>query len=340
VVNPVRLSITATLAAAGLLVSATLAPLAPLALSSAPASAATAASPVMTSAFLQPSGTTIGWSSQQYASEIALERAAGITGVIDQWTVDEDADQAYYPDASGWYPRAGDMTDPLLATAGQAGDTVWLGLANVSAWQAHAGDTTWLDHQLSVDEQTADQLYQLYGSAKAFRGWYVPFEVSDHELGTTADVGPMKSFFTALTGYLHSHDGGKPVMTSPTYEHLTLSPATFAASVRSVLGGFDVIDVQDSGGSGYEKPSDISNWFTALHQALAGTGRALWDDPDLFSAGNHGGPMAPAQLQANLKAAYGQVSAYSGFSFTTQLDPNLTGTSSYYDAYRAYERKQ
>jgi hypothetical protein len=325
---PFLLSMTVT----GVLATVTLSPLA--------AGAATATPPVMSATFLQPSSTTIAWSARQYQSEIGLERAAGITGIIDQWTVDEDANQAYYPDASGWYPRANDMTDPLLSAAGQAGDTVWLGLANVSAWQAHAGDPKWLNNQLYVDEQTADQLYQRYGSAKAFKGWYVPFEVSDHELGTAADAGPMRSFFGALTSYLHSHDGGRPVMTSPTYEHLTLSPATFAASVRSVLGGFDVIDVQDSGGSGYEQPSDITNWFTALHQALAGTGSALWDDPDLFSAANKGGPMAPAQLQANLKAAYGQVSGYSGFSFTTQLDPNLTGTSTYYNAYLAYERKQ
>jgi hypothetical protein len=326
---------TLTIAAAGVLASATLFPL-----TAEAAGAATAAPPVISSTFLQPSGTTIPWTVTQYQSEITLERAAGVTGIIDQWTVDEDADQAYYPDASGWYPRASDMTDPLLSAAGSAGDTVWLGLANVSAWQSHAGDTKWLSNQLYVDEQTADQLYKLYGSTKALKGWYVPFEVSDHELGTSADVAPMKSFFTSLTSYLHSHDGGKPVMTSPTYEHLTESPAQFAASVKNVLGGFDVIDVQDSGGSGYEKPSDITNWFTALHQALAGTRSALWDDPDLFSSANHGGPMAPAQLQADLEAAHGQVSAYSGFSFTTQLDPNLIGTSSYYNAYQTYERKQ
>jgi len=335
-----RLPIVSTMTAAGVLAAATLSSLTLFPLTAEAAGAVTAASPVMSSTFLQPSGTTIPWTARQYQSEIALERAAGITGIIDQWTVDEDANQAYYPDASGWYPRASDMTDPLLSAAGPAGDTVWLGLANVSAWQSHAGDSKWLSNQLYVDEQTADQLFKLYGSAKAFKGWYVPFEVSDSELGTPADVAPMKSFFTSLTSYLHSHDGSKQVMTSPTYEHLTESPAQFAASVRNVLSGFDVIDVQDSGGSGYEKPSDITNWFTALHQALAGTGSALWDDPDLFSADNHGGPMAPAQLQANLKAAYGQVSAYSGFSFTTQLDPNLIGTSSYYDAYQAYERKQ
>jgi hypothetical protein len=50
-----------------------------------------------------------------------------------------------------------------------------------------------------------------------------------------------------------------------------------------------------------------------------------------------GGPMSPSQLQADLKAASGQVSSYSGFSFTTQMDPDLIGTSSYYNAYRAYQ---
>ena len=297
------------------------------------ASAATAAPAVMSATFLQPSSTTIPWTAQQYQREIALERAVGITGIIDQWTVDEDANQAYYPDPASWYPRGHDMTDPLLSAAGQAGDTVWLGLANVSAWQSHAGDANWLNSQLYVAERTADQLYSLYGSAKAFSGWYEPFEVSDQQLA--ADPGPLSAFFSSLAGYLHTHDGNKPVMTSPAYEHLTQSPAQFAASVKSVLGSLDVINVQDSGGSGYEKPSDITHWFTALHSALAGTRSTLWDDPDMYSAS--GGPMSPSQLQADLKAAYGQVSAYSGFSFTTQMDPDLIGTSSYYNAYQAYQ---
>ncbi len=300
---------------------------------------AAAAPPVMSETFLQPTGTTNTWAGQQYQKEITLERAAGITGIVDQWTVDEDANQAYYPDPAGWYPRSDDMTDPLLWAAGQAGDTVWLGLANVSAWQSHAGDSSWLNNQLYTDERTADQLYGLYKSSKAFVGWYVPFEVSDEQL-TAADSGPVGSFFSSLAGYLHTHDGDKPVMTSPTFEHLTMSPAQFAAAVRSALGSLDVISVQDIGGSGYETPSSIAGWFTALHNALAGTRAALWDDPDMFSAADKGGPMAPSQLQADLKATAGLVSGYAGFSFTTQMDPNLIGTSSYYNAYQSYEKGQ
>ena len=129
-------------------------------------------------------------------------------------------------------------------------------------------------------------------------------------------------------------------MTSPTYEHLTESPAQFAASVRNVLGTLDVVNVQDIGGSGYEQPSDITSWFAALHTALAGTRTALWDDPDMFSAASNGGPMSPSQLQADLKAVRGLVSACSGFSFTTQMDPTLIGTSTYYNAYQTYQRSQ
>lgn len=44
-------------------------------------------------------------------------RAGGIHTVIDQWTVDMDANQAYYPDPAGWYPEYVDMVGPLLSAA-------------------------------------------------------------------------------------------------------------------------------------------------------------------------------------------------------------------------------
>jgi hypothetical protein len=50
--------------------------------------------------------------------------------------------------------------------------------------------------------------------------------------------------------------------------------------------------------------------------------------------------MAPSQLQADLKATAGLVSGYAGFSFTTQMDPNTIGTSTYYTAYQTYEKTQ
>jgi hypothetical protein len=143
----------------------------------------------------------------------------------------------------------------------------------------------------------------------------------------------MRWFFGALADYLHTHDGNLPVMASLRYSHLKLSPPALAAAARDVLGRVDVINVQDSGGSGYIGPSDIANWFSALSSALAGTGVALWDDADMFAGG---APMSPAQLQANLGAACPYVRAITGFSFVTQMGPHDLGTSEYYDAYNRY----
>ncbi len=100
------------------------------------------------------------------------------------------------------------------------------------------------------------------------------------------------------------------------------------------MGALDVVNVQDSGGSGYIGASDITNWFTALSAAFKGTRTAVWSNADMFDSPS--GPMDPKKLQANLNATCGLVAANSGFSFTTQMSPQSLGTSFYYDAYKSY----
>lgn len=224
------------------------------------------------------------------------------------------------------------MVSPLVASAGLLHMDLWLGLGNVYNWQAHATDQAWLYNQLYVDERTADQLWALYPGR--ISGWYVSNEVNDALLSTPAAVGPMQWFFAALATYLHTHDGNLKVMTSPTYSGLHQSPAWFAQSVKSVLGSVDVLNVQDGGGAGYIGPANITDWFSALSAALAGTRTALWQDADMYASS--GGPMHISRLGADLKATCGYAVGRTGFSFTTQMGPADLGTRRYYDAYRTY----
>jgi hypothetical protein len=122
-------------------------------------------------------------------------------------------------------------------------------------------------------------------------------------------------------------------MTSPTYSGLHESTTQFAASVKQNMSSVDLLNVQDGGGSGYIAAADINRWFTALHNAFAGSHTVLWQDADMYAPG---GPMPPAQLQGDLAATCGLVSARAGFSFTTQMGPLDLGTSTYYDAYASY----
>jgi hypothetical protein len=282
--------------------------------------------------FLQPSWPVASWDGARWGQEINDMNGVGIRSVILQWTVDMDANLAYYQSPPGWYPRGADMVGNLIASAGSRSTSVWLGLGNVYDWQSHATDSTWLNNQLYVDEVVADHLYALYPGQ--FRGWYISNEVDDKLLSNPAAVGPMTSFFSSLAGYLHTHDGNLPVVTSPTYSGLQESTTQFAQSVRKVLGSVDVVNVQDGGGAGYIGPSDITNWFSALSAALAGTRTTLWDDADMYAV--TGGPMDPKQLQTNLNAACGYARSWTGFSFTTQMGPADLGQSANYDAYRRY----
>ncbi len=290
----------------------------------------------MSSTFLQPSFPVFAWDAARYGRELSDMKAVGIGSVIDQWTVDMDAGLTHYPSPPGMYQRGPDMVSPLIAAADRQRVSVWLGLGNVYAWQSHATDLSWLQNQLYIDMKAADQLYALYPGR--IKGWYISNEVDDVLLSNPAALGPMRSFFTELAGYLHSHDGNLAVMASPTYSGLNQSPAEFARGVKDVLGALDVVNVQDGGGSGYIAPSDITNWFRALSGAFAGTRTAVWSDADMFASPS--GPMPPAQLQSNLNATCGLVASRSGFSFTTQMSPASLGTSTYYDAYRSYLRSR
>lgn len=306
--------------------------------SSATGSAYVQPKPIMTSTFVQPSINaaypTINWTVGQFNADFKKMSQAGIHDVIVQWTVDRDANQAYYPSSPGWFPRVGNMVGNVMSAADtQNVNHVWLGLANTYNWQAHANDPAWLNSQAYDDITTADQLFALYGTKIA--GWYISNEVSDTQLGIPVDATAVQGFFTTLTTYLHSHDGNLPVMESPTYQNLSLTPTQFASDAHTTLGTVDVLNVQDSGGSGYIHPADITNWFTALATEFSGSSTKIWTNPDMFDSTSHG-PMPPTLLQQDIGATNGLVSSVSGFSFITQLDPGILGTYGYYDAYRAY----
>ncbi|MFN2561305.1 MAG: DUF4434 domain-containing protein [Jatrophihabitans sp.] len=313
--------------------------LAPVTVSNADAAAArpesarpAACRPLLFATFLQPSYAVFQWSPARFDEELADMTAIGINTVILQWTVDMDARQSYYPTPGTAYPTAMDIVGPLLNAAGAHGAKVWLGLGNVYSWQAHAGDDAWLTNQLVVDERIADQLSAAYPNR--FAGWYISNEVDDSLLANPTTARSIQRFFTTLSGYLHTHAGRAPVMAAPTYSGLHQSTTAFAASVRSVMGSLDVLDVQDGGGSGYIAPSDITNWFRALHDALAKTPTALWQDADMY--GPDGAPMNPPALQNDLAATCGLVVARSGFSFTSQMGPADLGTFTFYEAYRDF----
>lgn len=297
--------------------------------------------PIMTGTFIQESPTIDAWTGTRWGQEMDDMTAIGIRTLILQWSLDQDDQKVLYrgppvpniPGTSTPFIIGPDYVDNLLFNAVAHGDDVWLGLSNYGTWQSHANDSTWLNQQLALSKQVADELYALYGTNSAFVGWYIPFEIDAVLLSTPANIGPMTSYFTSLINYLHSHYPSKKVMVSPTYSinGVALGPAAYASALLPVVAGVDVINLQDGGSN--QSSSTITSYFSALHTALANTTTQLWSNPDMFS--NSGGPMASSQLQSNILAAAPYVVKITGFSFPTQMGPHDISSTAYAD-YQQY----
>lgn len=299
--------------------------------------------PILRSTFLQPSLNAqypnITWTQAQFEAEFQWMTSAGIKEIVLQWTVDQDANESYFPiGATTLPPYYNSMVGTCLAAAAACGVDVWLGLCNTSNWQAHANDNTWLYNQYYLNTVAATQIMSLYSGQ--FVGWYVSNEWSDTlYLDGSAYITASTAFFQDNTSWLRANTG-LPVMTSPA-NYGAQSASAFAANIAAVCGSFDVINVQDGTGDVGFTASQVTSYFTALAAEFSGVpGVQLWQNADIYGYGT-GLPITIPNLQANLAATTGLVSKYCSFSFETQMDPLTTspvGNWSYYQAYRAYAK--
>ncbi|MGH9123992.1 MAG: DUF4434 domain-containing protein [Acidimicrobiales bacterium] len=294
-------------------------------------STGTACHATMGASFLPPSFAA-SWSLSRYGQDLSDMKAVGINTVILQETVDLDANLAYFPVSAGGFPQAPNVTGDLIYEAAVHGSKVMLGLTNANDWAVNAGNYTWLSYQLVTDEHLADRLYSLYRGW--FSGWYIPNEVDDYLLSAPSEVTPTTWFFNTLTQYLHTHDGAMSVMAAPFYQNTWQTTAQYAAGVAQMFAKVDIVNLQDGAGEG-RSAANVATLFSAVAAAMAGHHPQLWDDPDMYRMGV--GPMPPGQLQSNLQAACGAAVSWSGFSFSSQMEPLGVGTSTYYSSYAAYK---
>jgi hypothetical protein len=284
----------------------------------------------MAGTFLPPSWAS-SWSLSRFAQDIDSMNGVGINTVILQDSIDLDAKVAYFPNPPAGYPSGPNVAGDVIQEAAIHHTKVVLGLANSNTWATNAGNQAWLANDLRTDESLADDLYASYHGS--FAGWYIPNEVDDYLLATPSEVTPTTWFFNSLAGYLHTHDGDLTVMASPFFQNTWQTASQFADGVRHMFADVDIVNLQDGAGEGRSAPA-VTSLFGAVAAALSGSRIQLWDDPDMYLMGV--GPMPPGHLQSDLQATCSLARQWTGFAYSTQMDPVGVGTSYYYDAYRSY----
>lgn len=304
-----------------------------------PSIAAPDTHPTLTGSFIQP-WLIDQWSDTELAHEMAYLQRAGIDEVILQWGGDTGNHTTVYPTEIPLFDQGTntDVVGRLLTAADTSGMRVHLGLqVNDEWWGTYANDTAWLDQEAQHSEHIAAELWDRYGHHTSIAGWYLPFEVDNHNFPSRQSWDAMASFYVDVITELRTIHNA-PVSTSPFYNTEGGStPEKWKRMWTRILrvADLDTIALQDGVGVGHATAQDLPAWFTATRDAIqtARPSTVLYTDVETFNSDYT--PMPVAGIVADMTAVKPFVDGYWNFAYSHYNSP--TTVSSVHDsAYRDY----
>lgn len=310
---------------------------APVTASAEPAAAAD--HPTLSGSFIQPH-LVDAWSDAELADEMQYLLRAGMDEVVLQWSADTGSYTTAYPTSIPLFDQntETDVVGRILTAADDAGVRVHLGLqVNDEWWDTYANDANWLTVEARHATNIAGELWSRYGHHASVAGWYLPFEVDNHNFPSRRSWDAMSAFYVnVITGLRNIRD--MPVSTSPFYNiDGGLSPTGWKNMWVRILNraDLDVIALQDGVGVGHASVQNLPAWFRATLAAIdtARPTTQLYSDVETFNPDFT--PMAVKGVVADMRAVQPFVDGYWSFSYDHYNSPQVV--SSVHDsAYRAY----
>ncbi|MGH9123988.1 MAG: DUF4434 domain-containing protein [Acidimicrobiales bacterium] len=264
-------------------------------------------------------------------------------GYVVDWSIDEDAHDADYPThLSGYSVFNTAIPDLLSGIPSRAAIFFGLGVGP-STVPANWTNWSWLETQLTLYENLADDLYSQYGSR--VKGWYIPTEPNEALLSNYSDAYQYGVWLGQITSYLHSHDGNHGVMVallSASAQANGDSMVQFAQQAWPMManagfGANDVWNIED----GFDLTSP--QWTTS--QEIAGFqqfhayasesgGGQVWSD--IYTPAS----ATPTQFEPYLQALAPYTNLESQWLFYEYMDPPNTAQNpnalSDFDSYYTY----
>ncbi len=211
--------------------------------------------------FIQPNEGHCLWSDKQWAAEMANLRHIGFDTIIIQWS---ELNNETFLGIDG---DGKSLVDRIVAEAQNVGIDVYVGLSlRESWWDSRNVTMGFMRTELARNKRIARQLYSRLKQYTAFRGWYIPHEVSD--LYSSAEQKLLiLTFYKQLTAFLNEMDPLKTVMASGYTNHDASSLRNFTKWYSMFLAdsGIDIFVFQDGAGlSGRTEWKNILPYADAL----------------------------------------------------------------------------
>jgi hypothetical protein len=262
------------------------------------------------------------WSIAQIQQELGFQHQLGDNGLIVDWSVDQEANAAWYPDALG-YGYFENSIPNLVSAARSSNVPLWMGLiVSPSLFAANGNSWNFLEGEVPAFERVADDLYRQYGSA--IRGWYIPTEPSQANVATYALSYQYGAWLNQIDGYLHTHDGNKQVMIAaqmPSAANSGLTPTQFVQEIQPMMAvaHMDVWNFEDGFGMTGWTPQQEAAGFALAKQYASSAHATVWADVYTPPAST------PSQWEPYLRAIAGaRISQLTQWTFPVYMDPNVT----------------
>lgn len=250
-----------------------------LLLLSFPAQAHQSASPArLDGTFIQLWNKHGEWSASQWKELFKSFERMGLSKLVVQWTLYDDT--AYY-DSSTYEPVAHPPLELILEMADRHGISVFLGLAQDSAfWTKIGRDPRLVEvylQRLRLSSQfVARELAPLVRKHASFAGWYLSEEIDDSSWLEPERRGILKKHLSEMVEFLHNLSPAVPISISG-FSRANCDPVALEGFWEDVLreAPIDMVLFQDGIGAFLLELPYLAPYLAAMHRAVESENKKL-----------------------------------------------------------------
>ncbi len=155
------------------------------------------------------------FSLQQWKDELQKMKDACLNTVYIQYGVYHDLSW-YSPSNLSFVSYKSNTLNKIFEAAESLDMGVYVGVYFDETWNSsNKSSSTTYSTLLSKQQQTIDEIWNLFGSSSAFKGWYLPQEINDLEWQKNPEKSLLFSYLQNVASYARAKNNSKPVMIAP-----------------------------------------------------------------------------------------------------------------------------
>ena len=270
------------------------------------------------------------WDDNRWNQEMEMLKEAGIKYLIYApalLTNNEDVMSAIYPTNIDKVESFDNTLEKCLKSAQKNGMKIFIGLNFNDRWWRGDFSSDWLDEQMMMGNQVADELLSLYKNKypDAMYGWYWVWEMANVGAETVDRQSALAQALNVNLDHLNSVSPDMPFMLSPFMNEQLGTASSYGDLWKNVFSqthfrSGDIFAPQDCIGAGGLTIDVLAEWFRELKRAVdSKPGLLFWSNVEIFDTYWASASLTRIQKQMDRVAPY--VSDYICFAYSHYYSP-------------------